>query len=424
MSTKNLTCGLCLRLFDSTGQLQHHVDLVHFACTICDLSHPRSTLASHYQNNHNVHVCEVCYDHFTVENDLKTHISQAHRPMTCTMCNVEVTDINEHVKSAHSKTFECDECQERFQTLVQLSNHKQFNHGSSLCTKCYKPLVEQCQHIKTIDNWSCRLDPQSQILKQDPRRACQHCGVSYQFQKDLLRHLAVHNNPSPEFPVPSPRLEMSDTIAPVSITITSSCGSPRKSPLKASRKAPSSRGRKPLQCSICSKHFVLIESARKHLSLVHRISQNPDKYISRKSQQPQVPQNTSTTSDTTNELSRKTDNLITSPNPSREVGKSSLNNEPTKSWLCGKCNTNLPSGSYLIAHVKKCQNVMSETECVITQVYSCQDCNFKATDVDSVKSHAVFTKCESESPNIEYIASNSSANASVLAPVFQFISFV
>ena len=172
-----LQCDQCSKTFGSKGDINRHVESVHyqerFECPSCDLTFTRKdNLEVHTQKQHAKTCgkkfkkkCETCGKNFKSVSELFWHSEESNcLPLTCEICKKTFTrhsDLRNHRRDTcnHEKevsVVNCDQCETTFIRTSDLLRHQQKRFkpdGSAkfVCSICYKKLCNPkllMAHIK------------------------------------------------------------------------------------------------------------------------------------------------------------------------------------------------------------------------------------------------------------------------------------
>lgn len=160
-------CPDCGKVFSAPIFLNSHLrNTMKRSCTQCGLIVPRSKMAQHLKNGHDIQVlaCDICYKLFSDQISLLEHTSEKHNN-DCRQCKVcgssFLTDrsLNAHMY-VHS-LFHCKSCSLSFENR-----------------KCYKHHQMQCS------GKAAKLQK-----KKEDQYICAHCGFSYNKKPSLRVHI-------------------------------------------------------------------------------------------------------------------------------------------------------------------------------------------------------------------------------------------
>ncbi|KAH8333852.1 hypothetical protein KR059_003903, partial [Drosophila kikkawai] len=236
-------CQYCDLGFTLPSECQQHEKSAHdpaapYCCTFCNLRvDARTTLISHIKSLHDAerpYVCAQCRKGFVRRSDLKKHtiVHTGVRPYTCNVCSKSFsrnTNLNKHMR-IHSgvKPFVCQQCPRSFQTAVELMRHSRSHSEVKAyqCGRCpysfsrkdklmahqqvhtRRDVEEQQKQLGLLppgEGDLAQLHQQQQLqlqLHAKPKAPthskssrsfrCDVCDRSFQRERDLQRHRALH----------------------------------------------------------------------------------------------------------------------------------------------------------------------------------------------------------------------------------------
>jgi len=215
-------CHICSAVFETTECLDLHVEEIHlkspvvFCCSICDKQFDeKNNLQNHIKEEHlhlpeefpnklesklkekqlklptrkKVYVgsklkCSECNKTFGNSLTMERHIKRFHSlkngpKLKCDLCDSEVSDLKNHMKSHEEKKHRCEQCPKKYRTKFDLKTHIKSVHldVKEPCPHCGKMTANLSKHIY------------SNHMHEFP---CEICGKIFARQNQLNYHLAAH----------------------------------------------------------------------------------------------------------------------------------------------------------------------------------------------------------------------------------------
>lgn len=148
----NRKCLLCLQMFLSCTELEHHVKGVHnlnFSANQCFVCRKKyvfhEQLSDHLKQIHNIHcpdlICKLCFMEFGTSIEQKAHERKHEQSFVCHICSAKFSmdylyqkHLSQHLISQEN-TKDCKKCGRRFKTSTCLDLHEK-RHVHIECTVC------------------------------------------------------------------------------------------------------------------------------------------------------------------------------------------------------------------------------------------------------------------------------------------------
>lgn len=184
----------CTLIFDDSKR-------VMYKCNFCPLCFSKLEMFSrHLEECHKSAItCDQCFKQFETKTELSYHICEEN------VITQEAQPPNDKPESwqgevpapavsqteegeEEGKVHKCDICEKTFERLKYLKRHLRGHTNIFHCSKCNKRFVRK----ETLQNHACDTGNARPGPEEDAAYACEFCGVSFQKQKYLLRHMAAH----------------------------------------------------------------------------------------------------------------------------------------------------------------------------------------------------------------------------------------
>ncbi|CAL8303189.1 unnamed protein product [Arctogadus glacialis] len=248
-----LTCGRCVRVFASPGELRAHRQThrhpppaaPRLGCPACSQTFPTQTELFRHQQTHpatdRAFKCSICDQVFTDLTQLRIHLREhKKRSFQCSQCPkafITLSNLQVHARR-HSapQAHLCSQCGKRFWTRGGLENHLRLHNGEKpfccqYCGKSFTALAGLVVHIR--------------LHTGERPYVCAVCGKGWPSKGDLQKHTRTHTGERPY--------------------VCPDCGKAFAISCHLSEHRRSHTGEKPFSCPKCGKCFIRKSTLKIHI---------------------------------------------------------------------------------------------------------------------------------------------------------------
>ena len=301
-------CGLCTEIFSSAIELTNHIKSIHnlfnhkekprnFICDFCGNSftldeelkthisteHSTTKIKSEFEKVKKEYKCEFCFQLFKQKKKFKIHVKSTHREgkkFKCELCGKNTfwskILLMKHTRKIHKghKKNKCKLCPEFFPRSGLLKNHMKSVHGKENCDICDKfyDVYHLKKHIKIVHEGKNPKD-------EEFRFKCESCDKSFASAQRLKGHYqCVHEGKTSKCDLCDKILgeyPLKHHIRQVHIDKKLKCefceNETTFPTVRILRKHVHSvhKGYKKHRCNKCGKCFIKLEEVQEHIQSVH-----------------------------------------------------------------------------------------------------------------------------------------------------------